>query len=92
MSETLSRTSVEQKIRKHQAFWNREEVEFPVVGIFLGSWTFFRDNRGGDNIWQLDTITPDDLYPERFIEDYEKLFETEEEIGDDLNNITKYVV
>ena len=71
-------------IQKHQAFWNRDTVEVPLVGIFLGGWTFFKDNRGGDNIWQKDTLSPDQLDPERFVPDYLKLFEAEVGLGDDL--------
>ena len=84
MSVVLSNQSIEKKIEKHKAFWNKEQVQSPVVGIFLGSWTFFKDNRGGDNIWSSKKISPNDIHPESFIEDYEMLFQTEESIGDDL--------
>ncbi len=84
MSVLASKQSIETKIKKHKAFWNKEKVPSPVVGIFLGSWTFFKDNRGGDNIWQSKKISPEDIHPERFVEDYERLFQTEEDIGDDL--------
>ena len=75
---------IEYKIKKHRAFWDMEEVDVPVIGLFVGGWTFFKDNRGADNIWSLDRILPEHLEPERFIEDYERLFGTENELGDDL--------
>jgi len=84
VSSLVSKQSIDKKIEKHKAFWNKTPVQSPLVGIFLGSWTFFKDNRGGDNIWQSKKISPDDIHPERFIEDYEELFQTEEDIGDDL--------
>lgn len=73
----MSKQTIEQKIEKHKAFWNQEQVQSPIVGIFLGGWTFFKENRGGDNIWQSERIVPDDLHPEKFLEDYERLFQTE---------------
>lgn len=82
-SLTFSET-VEIKIRKHQAFWNMEKVDVPVVGLFLGGWTFFKDNHGGDNIWDYDEVLPEYLKPGNFIEDYERLFESEADLGDDL--------
>ena len=81
--ETIEK-SIEKKIQRHQAFWKMDRVKVPLVGIFFGGWSFFKNNRGAKSIWQSGIVSPDQLHPEQFIADYEKFFEIGERLEDDL--------
>ncbi len=72
------------KIDRYKAFWNREEVDRPLVGFSYVGWyplEYFSVCRA----WKVnDHITPEMLEPERWLDDYEGLLREGEEADDDM--------
>ena len=73
------------KIAKQLKFWNREEVDQPLIGYSIGN--YFPSSRYPtatslfkENEW----ITPELLNPEDFIEDYERLYQLSLSVDQDL--------
>jgi len=72
------------KIERYKAFWNREEVDRPLVGFSFVGWyplEYFSACRS----WKVnDYITPEMLKPDEWLDDYEGLLREGEEIEDDM--------
>ena len=73
------------KIAKQLKFWNREEVDQPLIGYSIGN--YFPSSRYPtatslfkENEW----ITPEILNPQDFIEDYERLYQLSLSVDQDL--------
>ena len=72
------------KIEKYRAFWNREDVERPLVGFTLRGFFPIEEYKATSG-WQIDEVlTPDMVTPEEFMEDEERLLREGEVIDDDI--------
>jgi len=72
------------KIERYRAFWNRSQVDRPLVGFSFVGWyplEYFSVCKS----WTVnDYITPDMLTPEDWLDDYETLLREGEEVDDDM--------
>ena len=72
------------KIGRYRAFWNREDVERPLVGFTLRGW-FPLEEYAVTRAWPTDsTLTPEMVDPEAFLDDEEHLLREGEVIEDDI--------
>ena len=72
------------KIERYRAFWNREDVDRPLVGFSFVGWyplQYFSVCKS----WKVnDYIRPEMLKPDEWLDDYEALLGEGEEIQDDM--------
>ena len=72
------------KIERYEAFWNRTDVDRPLVGFSFVGWyplAYFNVCKS----WRVnDHITPEMLRPDEWLDDYEKLLSEGEDIDDDM--------
>ena len=72
------------KIERYRAFWNRDDVDRPMVGLSYVGWyplEYFTACKS----WTVgELVTPDMIEPERFLDDYERLLAEGEEVEDDM--------
>ncbi len=72
------------KIERYKAFWNRDEVDRPLVGFSFVGWhplEYFSACKP----WKVnDHITPEMLKPDEWLDDYEELLREGEDIDDDM--------
>jgi hypothetical protein len=72
------------KIEKYKAFWERKDVERPLVGFTFRGF-FPKEEYCVTRSWQSDMVLrPDMIEPEEFMEDEEKLLKEGEIIDDDI--------
>jgi len=72
------------KIDRYKAFWNREDVDRPLIGFTFRGF-FPLEEYTVTKSWQSDTILkPEMINPEDFMEDEEKLLREGELIDDDI--------
>ena len=76
---------IEQKIKLHHAFWNRDPLQRPLVTFYLGPDFFFsRHYRAAEHLLiQGKRITPDMLNVDLFLEDYDRMFAAVDPIEQD---------
>ncbi len=76
------------KIERYKAFWNRDEVDRPLVGFSFVGWyplEYFTVCKS----WNVnDYITPDMLIPDEWMDDYEELLREGEEVEDEMRLLT----
>ena len=72
------------KIEGYEAFWNRTDVDRPLVGFSFVGWyplAYFNVCKS----WRVnDYITPEMLRPDEWLDDYEELLSEGEDIEDDM--------
>lgn len=68
-------------LRRHQAFWHREETDRPLLGINAGFFVQQRFPRVLERMPQ-GVIQPDDIPIDRFLEDCDALAESHRDLGD----------
>lgn len=74
-----------EKIKKYLAFWNRDEVQKPLIGFSYKSWfplTEFKVSATWQGKYKY--LTPEMIKPEDFIEDQIRLLREGEKIEDDI--------
>jgi hypothetical protein len=72
------------KIERYKAFWNREDVDRPLVGFSFVGW-YPLEYFSACKSWKVDDhITPEMLRPDEWLDDYEGLLREGEEIEDDM--------
>jgi hypothetical protein len=72
----MDNTNIKEKIRRHMAFWNRENVDRPLIGYLIGSYFPVQRYEEAKRIFgDKKLIKEDIIIPENFIGDYERLFE-----------------
>ncbi len=76
--------TLEEKVRLYQAFWLNESVERPLVGFSLGGWFPLHSFRALERFKSVKGLRPDQLVPEEFLKDYERLVAQWNEVEDDL--------
>jgi hypothetical protein len=73
-----------QKIRRYQAFWNRDAVERPLVGFSLAGWFPLGDFEAC-RLWQSQRyVSPEMIDPAEFLPDHLRLLREGEIIEDDI--------
>lgn len=76
--------NVEQRLRRHYAFWQGEKTDRPMVGFQIGSYFMAQRYQAAEELLQPGKIiSPDMLDPKAFLEDYERQFQWTEEAGQD---------
>jgi hypothetical protein len=72
------------KIARYRSFWNRGQVDRPLVGFTSVGW-FPLKYFGACKSWSVnDSITPEMLEPAQWLDDYEQLLREGEEVADDM--------
>ena len=67
--------ALEEKIKRHRAFWNRENVDRPLVGFTIGSYFPVHRYEAAHNLAEENKrIDAEDINAEAFIDDYERLY------------------
>ena len=83
MSKALFGNDVK-KIEKYKAFWDREEMERPLIGFTFRGF-FPLEEYTITRSWKLDTIlTPDMIKPEDFMDEEIKILKEGEILNDDI--------
>ncbi|MAG93413.1 MAG: hypothetical protein CMJ48_06655 [Planctomycetaceae bacterium] len=73
-----------QKVERYRAFWNRDDVERPLVGFSFVGW-YPLEYFSACKAWQVDDlVTPEMLRPHEWLDDYEGLLREGEEVEDDM--------
>ncbi len=74
----------DEKIRRHQAFWAKEPVERPLIGVRIGDYLFADKFQAALPMLQEGKkILPDMLEVDRFLDDYERMYQESLETGQD---------
>jgi len=76
--------SINEKIDGYIKFWNREQVDLPLVGYDLTGFLPFKKDKKLASIRDNKIIDPDILNPKDFLKNYESLLQEYSEIEDDL--------
>ncbi len=80
--------SLEEYKERHLAFWSLADMERPLIGFTIGagldSWSYWQYNRGAQALLNRDTISPDDIHPQDFIDDQRTYLALSEQIDDDI--------
>ena len=72
------------KIERYQAFWNREDVERPLVGFSFKTWLPMNEYAASAAWQSADLLTPDMVEPEAFMDDQERLLREGSIVDDDI--------
>ena len=76
------------KMERYRSFWNRDEVQRPLVGFTFRGW-FPLEEYAASRAWQSAYfLTPEMVVPEEFMEDEERLLREGEIIDDDITRGT----
>ena len=76
--------NVQDKLRRHFAFWNGETTDRPMAGFQVGSYFMAQRYEAAASILKPGMIiTPDMLNPMEFLADYERQYQYTLEIGQD---------
>jgi len=78
---------IEKIIQRNKAFINMEPVDRPLFGIWVGSYIPFQLYKEAAKKLSFSEglkITPENLYPQDFLADIDRLFWEHEQVGDDL--------
>lgn len=72
------------KVARYRAFWNRDPVKRPLVGITLVGWFPFQEFSAARAWGSADYLTPEMIDPAAFIPDHLRMLREGEAIDDDL--------
>lgn len=77
-------TALAQQLARHQAFWQKQPVDRPLVGFHIGDYLFANKFQAALPLLREGLyITPDMLDVDRFLDDYERMYQESLEIGQD---------
>ena len=72
------------KVERYKAFWDRGEVERPLVGFSFVGW-YPLEYFSACKSWKINEhITPEMLRPQEWLDDYDRLLREGEEVQDDM--------
>jgi hypothetical protein len=74
----------EEKVERYRAFWSNEAVERPLVGFSLGGWFPLQNYRVMEKFKGLRGVAPDQIVPEEFFNDYDRIVAQWDDVEDDL--------
>ncbi|MHB1653990.1 MAG: hypothetical protein ACYCVD_16160 [Desulfitobacteriaceae bacterium] len=68
--------NTEEKLRRHHAFWRGEETDRPMAGFQIGSYFMAQRYQAASELLQPGKIiTPEQLNPRAFVDDYEQQYQ-----------------
>ncbi len=76
--------SLEEKIQRYRAFWNREAVDRPLIGFSLGGWFPLKSYSAMENLRGIPRLQPEMIRPEALFADYDRLIEQFDKVEDDV--------
>ena len=79
----LPRT-LQDKLLQYRAFWTNAPMARPLIGFSLGGWFPLQSYPGMAKFLGRKGIAADELHPEEFLADYERLVAPWEEVEDDV--------
>lgn len=71
------------KVNRYRSFWGLSEVSRPLIGFSLGGWFPLQSYRRMDKFLGRPDLRADELNPEDFLDDYERLVASWQGIEDD---------
>jgi len=81
----IRNSSVEERIKRHLAFWKRESVDRPLLGFMIGSYFPMERFEEAKKITEKkDVVNPEDIIPARFIDDYNRLYSYSLQVDHDI--------
>ncbi len=76
--------TIEKRLERHRAFWEKDAVDRPLVGFRVGEYLFARDFQAARNVLcDGKIIRPEMLDVDAFLEDHERMYAQTLEIGQD---------
>ena len=77
----MKHVGIPERVEAHRAYWNRSQMELPVVAFRTGSIFFNEQFKVSAHLFQDRRILPEMLDVDGFMEDYERMFVETEKIG-----------
>jgi hypothetical protein len=74
----------EEKVGRYTRFWARSPVERPLIGFSVGGWFPLENYRALQALRGVDAVGPEDVEPEAFLDDYERVVGMWEGVQDDM--------
>ncbi len=84
MSALIDSSAFQDKLSRYRSFWAREPAERPLIGFALGGWFQLQHYSALERFRGRPTLTADQLSPEDFLPDYDRIVSRWDEIEDDL--------
>ena len=75
---------IQERCKRYQAFWTSAPVERPLIGFSLGGWFPFQHYTAMQKFRGLARLKAEDLNPEEFFADYDRLVATFDQVEDDV--------
>lgn len=75
---------IQERCKRYQAFWRSAPVERPLIGFSLGGWFPFQHYTAMQKFSGLARLKAEDLHPEEFFADYDRLVATFDQVEDDV--------
>ena len=76
--------TLEEKIRRHQAFWRKEALERPLLGVRIGDYLLANKFQAALPLLEEGKkILPEMLEVDRFLDDYERMYRESLEVAQD---------
>ena len=76
--------SFQDKLARYRSFWAKEPVERPIIGFSLGGWFQLKNYTALERLRNQALSKADQLVPEEFFHDYDRIVSCWDEIEDDL--------
>lgn len=84
VSAPIVSSSFQDKLSRYRSFWLKEPMERPVIGFSLGGWFQLQNYSALESFRDRLTLAPDQLSPEEFFPDYDRIVSFWDKIEDDL--------
>jgi hypothetical protein len=75
---------IEEKLKRFRDFWKGAPMDRPLIGFSIGGWFPLQNYSVMQNLRNQEKITPDQLDPEAFFRDYDRIVTTFEKVEDDV--------
>jgi len=76
--------NIQEKIKRHLAFWNKDKVDRPMVGFLIGNYFFADCFKAAKNLMiPGKEIKATDIHVDDFLEDYERLYQQSIQVEQD---------
>ena len=75
---------IQERCKRYEAFWRRAPVERPLIGFSLGGWFPLQQYTAMQQFSGRARLRAEDLHPEAFFADYDRLVATFDQVEDDV--------
>ncbi|GEA15709.1 hypothetical protein E308F_19530 [Moorella sp. E308F] len=76
--------TVEERIMRHLAFWNKKELDYPLAGFRIGNYFFSQSfNAAASLLARPQRVTPEMLQVNDYLDDYERMYQENLQVGQD---------